>query len=286
MFSRFGAGKALMLWIFACVVAVAMFVRYSVTLEQAFGRPWVASFFGVGMFLAFLVYYRLMQEWCSSQESASSVSEWQPLAAINAQYRATAPSGTGRENEVVEFRISPWPWALQIGLVVAFFTLPVLLIAILAFERIQRLPITERFALPLPLFALAALAVALLGGLFILNYRVIHFRVGAHACNFRLGPTDGATLRNIVYTRHGAFLLDRIGALWSRERLSSVLRWKVIHYGVTFKAGDQLQLGSTGRFSVSHLGDLDWEQLLIELSRRSGVAIGRDKLNQVSIGSP
>jgi len=257
-----------------------------VTLEQAFGRPSVSASFGMAMFLAFLAYYRLMQEWCSSREAGSSVSEWQPLAAIDAQYSATAPSGAGRENEVVEFRISPWPWAKLIGLVVALMSSPVLLIAVLTVERFQRLPFIERFALPLLSLVFAALAVALFGGLFILNYRVIHFGVGAHGCNFRLGPAGGAGLRNIIYTRHGAFSLDRIGAVWSRERLSSVLKWKVIHYGITFKAGDQLHLGSTGRYSVSHLGDLDWEQLLIELSRRSGVAIGRDKLGQVSIGSP
>ena len=285
MIGRFGAGKALLLWIFACAVAITMFVRYSARLEQTFGRPWVSSLFGMALFSAFLIFYRLMQECFSSRESGPSVSEWQPLVAIDAQYRPTAPSRSGRENEVVEFRMSPWPWAKAVGLVMALISLPVVLIAILNVERFQRLPFNERFALPLLLLAFVSLAFALFGGLFILNYRLIHFRVGAYGCNFRLGPIHGADHRNIISSRHGAFPLDCIGALWSRERLSSILKWKLIHYGITFKAGDQLRLGTKGRYSTD-LAALDWEKLLIELSRRSGVAIDRDKLAQVSIGSP
>jgi hypothetical protein len=237
-------------------------------------------------FFAFLIYYRLMQEWCSSRESGSSISEWQPLATIDAHHNANASSRADRVRGV-EFRISPWPWVKAVGLVLALIISPILLIGAITFQRFQHLPLlTERFAVPLLALAIVALSVVLFGGLFILNYRIIHFKVGTHCCNFRLGPTDGADVRNIVFTRHGAFSLDRIGALWSRERLSSVLKWKVIHYGITFKTGDQLHLGSTGRYSASRLATLDWEQLLIELSRRSGIAISRSQLGQVSIGSP
>ena len=278
MIRRFGSGKLLLLLLFVCVAAFAIFDHYSLALLNRFGRPLVTYALGGAFFLVFLFYYRLLQESFSSPESGPSVSEWQPLASIDALYKTAALSKAGRENAIAEFRISPWPWVKIVGVMLALISGPLLLMWTLNFER---LPFTERFAIPRLLLGFVALAWALFGVIFILNYRGIHFRVGIYGCNFRLGPMHGADVKSIINTRHGAFSLDHIGALWSRERLSSILKWKETDYGITFKAGDQLHLGTKGRF-FTDLAALNWEALLAELSRRSGVAIDRDKLEIAS----
>jgi hypothetical protein len=50
----------------------------------------------MALFLAFLVFYRLLQEWLSNREAGASISEWQSLPAIDARYGGTAPPGHAR----------------------------------------------------------------------------------------------------------------------------------------------------------------------------------------------
>ena len=275
MIKRFGSGKLLLLLLFAYVVGFTIIGHYSAALDSRFGRPAVAYAVGVAIVLAFLVYYRLLQEFFSSRESGPSISEWQPLLSIDALYKGAAASKVGRKDASAEFRISPWPWVKVVGVMLAVIGGPILLFWAL---RVERLPFTERFSVPLLLLGFAALSCTLFSVLFIMNYRIIHVRVGTYGCNFRLGPMYGADAKSIINTRHGAFSLDHIGDLWSRERLSSVLKWKETDYGITFKAGDQLHLGTKGRRLGTDLAALDWEMLLMELSRRSGVAIDRHRL--------
>jgi hypothetical protein len=242
MIKRFGSGRLLLLLLFVSVGAFAIFDHYKATLLSRLGVPLATYSLGAAFYLVFITYYRLLQEFFSSREAGRSVSEWQPLAAIEELYKGSAPAKAGRENVIAEFRISPWPWVKIVGLMLALISGPMLLLWVLKFER---LPFTERFSIPLHLLGLVALAFALFGTLFIMNYRIIHVRIGAYGCSFRLGPMHGADVKSIISTRHGAFPLAHIAALWSRERLSSVLKWKQIDYGITFKAGDQLHLGST-----------------------------------------
>ena len=51
-----------------------------------------------------------------------------------------------------------------------------------------------------------------------------------------------------------------------------------MHYGITFKDGDEMHLGVTTRYaSWTGVSNLKWELLLEELSKRTGVAIERTR---------
>jgi hypothetical protein len=83
-------------------------------------------------------------------------------------------------------------------------------------------------------------------------------------------------MRSIVCHYEGSFPLDLVAGIWVREKLSPFLRWKELHYGITFKGGDEMHLGVTTRnASWTGVSDLKWERVLDELSPRTGIAIER-----------
>ena len=86
----------------------------------------------------------------------------------------------------------------------------------------------------------------LYGGFFLLHYRLLHFGIGSRACSFRIAP-PGSDMRTMVYHYKGSFPLNLIAGIWVREKLSPFLRWKELHYGMTFAGGDEMHLGVTTR---------------------------------------
>ena len=218
-------------------------------------------FIGAGMFIWALVFYRLLIEVCGRGPwPDSSVAAWQPL--VEPQ-RGQAP---------VVFRISPWPWVKLLGY---FFVLPMLgvnlLISLLGPSPWLQLPPIEQYATALSIIPIAGL----FAGFFLTHYRLLHFRIGSRACSFRIAP-PGSDMRSMVCHYAGSFPLDLIAGIWVREKLSPFLRWKELHYGMTFAAGDEMHLGVTTRYaSWTGVSDLKWKLVLDELSKRTGVAIER-----------
>jgi hypothetical protein len=119
--------------------------------------------------------------------------------------------------------------------------------------------------------------VGIFGGFFLVQYRLLHFGIGSRACSYRIaGP--GSDMRSIVTHFDGSFPLDLVAGIWIREKLSPFLRWKVLHYGITFKDGDEMHLGVTTRnASWTGISDFEWERVLDKLSAQTGIAIERHK---------
>jgi len=82
----------------------------------------------------------------------------------------------------------------------------------------------------------------LFGGFFLMHYRLLHFGIGSRACSYRIA-SPGSDMRSIVCHYEGSFPLDLVAGIWVREKLSPFLRWKELHYGMTFKDGDEMHLG-------------------------------------------
>lgn len=218
-------------------------------------------FFGVGIFVWMLVFYRLLIAVCGSKPRPdSSIAPWQPL--VEPMHgRAT-----------VVFRISPWPWVKLLGY---FLVLPMLgfnlLISLLAPSPWLQLPPVEQYAIALSTIPISGL----FAGFFLMHYRLLHFGIGSQASSFRIAP-PGSDMKGMVCHYEGSFPLNLIVAIWVREKLSPFLRWKELHYGTTFKDGDEMHLGVTTRYaSWTGVSDLKWELVLDELSSRTGVAIER-----------
>lgn len=253
-------GRTLALGVLGCVAATTLLVKIAPGLEQIYGRLLVGGVFGAWLFTAFLACYRWLLEACNNRVSSASVDAWQPIS-------------DAASRDFKTFRILLRPWMLQFTLVAAIVVLPAMIATTLAFEKISLLPVAQQREMGLILASFLALSAVFLAALYVLNRRVIHLHIGAHDCSFRLAGADGANLHTIAWTHSGSFPMDRIASLWSREHKSAFLGWKIVRHGVTFKAGDHLQLGSTNRVALTQLGALDWERVLAELSRRSGVAI-------------
>ena len=226
-------------------------------------------FIGAGMFIWALVFYRLLIEVCSRGPwPKSSVAAWRPLDTAETEFRSLQPMS----GAPVVFRISPWPWVKQFGY---FFGLPALgvnlLISLYAPSLWLQLPPIEQYGIALSTIPLSAL----FGGYFLMHYRLLHFGIGSRACSFRIAP-PGSDMKTIVRHYEGSFPLTSIAGIWVREKLSPFLRWKELHYGTTFKDGDEMHLGVTTRYaSWTGVSDLKWELVLDELSKRTGVAIER-----------
>jgi len=214
-----------------------------------------------GMFIWMLVFYRLLIAVCSrGPRPESSVAAWHPLV---------EPMHGGKP---VVFRISPWPWIKQFGY---FCVLPALgvnlLLSLYAPPLWLQLPPIEQYGIALGTIPLSAL----FGGYFLMHYRLLHFGIGSRACSFRIAP-PGSDIKTIVSHYAGSFPLNLIAGIWVREKLSPFLRWKELHYGTTFKDGDEMHLGVTTRYaSWTGVSDLKWDLVLDELSKRTGVAIER-----------
>ena len=225
-----------------------------------------------GFFIWLLVFYRLLIETCRSGPAPdSSVAEWHPVEAADRKFDSREPM-PGRLPVV--FRISPWPWVKLIGY---FIVLPMLginlLIGVLAPPLWQQSPLIEQYAIALSTIPVAAL----FGGFFLMHYRLLHFGIGSQACSYRIAH-PGADIRTIVCHYEGSFPLDLVAGIWVREKLSTFLRWKELHYGITFKDGDEMHLGVTTRnASWTGISDLKWERVLDKLSARTGIAIERHK---------
>ena len=216
------------------------------------------------------MFYRLLIETCRSGAGPdSSVAEWLPLEAADRKFDSREPM---RGRSPVVFRISPWPWVKLIGY---FIVLPMLginlLIGVLAPPIWQQLPPIEQYAI-----ALSAIPIAgLFGGFFLMHYRLLHFAIGSRACSYRIA-SPGSDMRSIISHFEGSFPLDLVAGIWLREKLSPFLRWKELHYGITFKNGDEMHLGVTTRnASWTGISDLKWERVLDKLSARTGIAIER-----------
>jgi hypothetical protein len=228
--------------------------------------------FMVGFYIWLLVFYRLLIKTCRSGPTPdSSVAEWQPLEAADRKFDSREPM---RGRSPVVFRISPWPWVKLIGY---FIVLPMLginlLIGVLAPPPWQQSPPIEQYAIALSTIPIAGL----FGGFFLMHYRLLHFGIGSRACSYRIA-SPGSDMRSIVCHYEGSFPLDLIAGIWVREKLSPFLRWKELHYGLTFKDGDEMHLGVTTRnASWTGISDLKWERVLDELSPRTGIAIERHK---------
>ena len=223
-----------------------------------------------GVYVWLLLFYWLLIQVCRSGPApGSSVAPWQPLKAADRQFgsleRMFRPA-------TVVFRISPWPWIKLHGY---FIVLPMLginlLISALAPPRWQQLSPIEQY-----MFVLVAILYAgLNGAFFLMHYRLLHFGIGSRACSYRIAR-PGSDMRAIVCHYEGSFPLDLVAGIWVREKLSPFLRWKELHFGITFKDGDEMHLGVTTRnASWTGVSDLEWERLLVELSQRTGIAIER-----------
>jgi hypothetical protein len=227
-------------------------------------------FIGAGMFIWALLFYRLLIEVCSwGPRPESSIAAWQPLETANRQFRSLKPARGGAP---VFFLISPWPWVKLLGSSVVLPMLGVnLLISLLAPLPWLQLPALEQYAIALSTIPISAL----FGGFFLMHHRLLHFGIGSRACAFRIAPPK-SDMRSMVCHYRGSFPLSLIAGIWVREKLSSFLRWKELHYGITFNDGDEMQLGVTTRHaSWTGVSDLKWELVLDELSARTGVPIYR-----------
>jgi hypothetical protein len=118
MINRFGPGKLILLLLILCVAAFAAFDRYNTMLQSKFGRPLVTYALGLAFFLAFLTYYRLLQEYSSSREEGPTLSKRQQCE-VTELHNAAAPT-VRRGHEVMQFKIAPWPWITQVGAVLRF----------------------------------------------------------------------------------------------------------------------------------------------------------------------
>jgi hypothetical protein len=273
MLRRLRPGYLLAAFLIVSGCALIVLVSYGPSRQQPLAvREQNLIYFGVGFCSYFFVFYGLLIATCRSGPAPnSSVAAWQPLESADRTFDTHGPA---RGQSPVVFRISPWPWVKLIGCSIVLPFLGInLLIAVLAPPRWQQLPAIEQY-----LFSLNAVLVAgIFAGFFLMHYRLLHVAIGARACSYRLAR-PGSDLRSIVWQRDGSFPLESVAGIWVREKLSAFLRWKELHYGITFSHGDELNLGVTTRnASWTGISDLDWERVVGELSRRTGITVERTR---------
>jgi len=256
---RFRPGYLMAAFLFVSVCALILLILNGPPSRQPIIK-YERIFVAAGMFIWALVFYRLLIEVCGwGPRPESSVTAWQPLDPMRGQ--------------PVVFRISPWPWVKLLGYC---FMLPMvginLLIGLLAPSPWLQLPPIEQYAIALSTIPLSAL----FGAFFLMHYRLLHVGIGSRACSFRIAP-PGSDLKQMVCHYQGSFPLNLVAGIWVREKLSPFLRWKELHYGITFAGGEEMHLGVTTRnASWTGLSDFKWELVLDELRKRTGVAIKRD----------
>jgi hypothetical protein len=228
-----------------------------------------------GVLIWKIIFFRLLTAvFTSGPAAGSSVSAWRPIDAADRQF---SRGDRSRNLAPIVFRISPWPWIKCHGVVV--LSLLGLNLLIWAFAPLpwRHQSLVERY-----MFAEVAIWYAALNAeLFAMHYRLLHLGIGAWGCNFRLAYPSRNQIRNIVVQREGSFPLSLVAGIWVREKLSEVLRWKELHYGLTFKDGRDMPLGiMTKTASWTAISGLEWERLLEQLSQRTGVAIARKKIGE------
>jgi hypothetical protein len=271
MLRRFRPGYLMAAFVIASGCALLLLIFYGPILRPSLAvRERVFVYGMAGFYVWLLVFYRLLIAVCNwGPAPGSPAGAWKPLEAAERQFDSHQAMST---RSPVIFRISPWPWVKLHGY---FIVLPILgfnlLLVVLAPSQWQQLPLIEQY-----MFALVAVFyVALNGAFFLMHYRLLHFSIASRACGYRIAQ-PGADTRSIVIHFEGSFPLDLIARIWVREKLSQFLRWKQLDYGITFKAGCEMNLGLKTRCaSLTGVSDLEWERLIVVLSERTGIAIER-----------
>jgi hypothetical protein len=230
--------------------------------------------FMIGLLIWMLTAWWLFIEILTRGPAAgSSLSAWRPIDAADRQF---GRGNRTRDLAPAVFRISPWRWIrLQSFPVLMFLGLNLLLWAS------APLPWRHQSLVEQYMFAIFAVFWAVLNAaLFLILYLSLHFAIGAWSCSFRLEDViHRDSTRLLPVQIEGSFPLSLVAEIWVREKLSLVLKWKELHYGLTFTNGREMHLGfKTPSWGVVY--GLDWERLLELLSRRIGIAITRKGIGE------